>query len=346
MRVSVVRLSLIGMALALSGCLTNGTVDLIATDARFEAADAKGVAPAPAFRAGDVFRYKVGAKEVAETVERIDGDGVWWRDDTGRRWIGNDSALIPTHVVVQSGDKPQIIKANIEATDNVFPLSVGKTVAFRSTSYRWLKAPTVDEQSCTVQSFGSLQIAAGEFEIFRLSCVANGEARFNYYAPSLGRVVLQTTGTIFGSVQRELIAFERGDSAPVQSAAMPMDKAMIKDAKIKPAGLGESAKPRFGVQLAAYRSSNRVKKAWHWIKRRGGPLLADTTPHFERTEKASGPLYRLVVGEFTTKTAARRHCQALKRKGVDCWPRARDTIVMPGPIAAGAPANKVRVVSR
>ena len=346
MRLSVVRLSLIGLAFALSGCLTNGTIDLIAADARFEPAEAKGAAPVPAFRVGDVFRYKVGAKEVAETVERIDGDGVWWRNDAGRRWIGNDNALIPAHVVVQSGDKPQIIKANIESTDNVFPLAIGKTVAFRATSYSWLKGPTVDEQSCTVQAFGALQIAAGEFESFRLSCIANGEVRFNYYAPSLGRVVLQTTDTIFGSVQRELVAFERSDGAHMQSAATPMDKAMIKDAKMKPASLGESVKPRFGVQLAAYRSSKRVKKAWRWIQRRGGPLLADATPHYERTEKASGPLYRLVVGEFATKTAARRHCQALKRKGVDCWPRAHAGLNRPAPVAAAGPTDKVRVVSR
>ena len=36
-----------------------------------------GAAPMPTFQVGDIFRYKVGNTLVAESVERIDSDGVW-----------------------------------------------------------------------------------------------------------------------------------------------------------------------------------------------------------------------------------------------------------------------------
>jgi len=346
MRRSLARLSLIVLAGVLSGCVTDSTFDLIAADPVFEPKKAAGAAPVPTFRIGDSFRYQVGDGEVVETVERIDGYGAWWRDDKGGHWVGNEGALMPTHAVVPNGGKPQLVKAKIQTTGEMFPLTLGTTVASRSTTHNWLNGTVTQEQSCTAEAFGALKIAAGTFDAYRVKCFRDGEVRFNYYAPAIGRVVLQTTDTLLDSIQRELIEFKRGLNKPMRTATGPMEKMAAGKEKAKPASLTAGTEIRYGIQLAAYRSPSRVKKAWSWIKRRGGPLLADFKPHYERAKNSSGPLFRLVVGEFPTKGKARRHCQALKRRGVDCWARARVEGVMPGPVAAIEPANKFRVVSR
>ncbi len=346
MRLSEARVAVVGLAVALSGCITDSTIDLIAADPGFEPKAPVGTAPMPAYRVGDIFRYQVGASLVAEKVERIDGDGVWWRDNLGRRWVGSEGALIPTHAVGQADGKAQIVKANIQAIGQMFPLAVGKTVAFRSTRQNWLNGQTTQERSCTVEEFGALKIAAGVFDAFRVKCFYNGDVRFNYYAPAVGRVVLQTTDTILDSVQRELVGFERGLDKSLRTAAGPMEKAPGGKANPKPAKFTAGAEIRYGIQLAAYRSPTRAKKAWSWIKRRGGPLLADFEPRYERAENSGGTLFRLVVGDFAKKTQARRHCQALKRNGIDCWPRIHGGNAKPGPVAATAPSNGLRVVSR
>ena len=92
----VVRSIIIGAAVALSGCVTDSTVDLIAADPDFTPKAQIGSAPMPTFQVGDIFRYKVGNILVAERVERIDSDGVWWRDNLGRRWFRPARSRGPT----------------------------------------------------------------------------------------------------------------------------------------------------------------------------------------------------------------------------------------------------------
>lgn len=292
MRRLVARSFIIGMAAALSGCVTDNTIDLIAADPAFAQKAAAGAAQAPAYRIGDAFHYKVGTREVTETVERIDNAGVWWRDSSGSQWVGNDRALVPIRGVVKASGKPQLVDTDIQSTGNLFPLSVGKTVSFRTTTPSWLNGQTVQRRSCTVQEYGALTLAAGQFDTYRIRCEYDGHVRFNYYAPALGRVVLQTTDTVLDSVQRELVKFERGTGEPLRTASGPAVMAAKPDSATKPtpARLTTGAGDRFGIQLAAYRSPSRAQKAWTWIKRRGGPLLADMKPHYETAENAGGPL--------------------------------------------------------
>lgn len=357
MRHTVIRLSFAGLAIFASGCITTDpieTVDLVFADPKFQSKPAMSAAERPTFRAGDVYRYRVGEALVAETVERVDGDGVWWRDNLGRRWVGGEGALVPTRAVARPDGQPSPAEVRIESTGDMFPIDIGKTVAFRSTKPNWLHGSTRHERSCTVEDYGTLTIAAGTFDSFRIKCLYDGHLRYNYYAPAVGRVVLQTTDTLLDSVQRELIGFEPGKGAPLRTAeAAPAPKdpkpaktAPAAKAKPVPAGLTAGSEIRYGIQLAAYRSPARIKKAWPWIKRRGGPLLAEFEPTVERHQSTRGPLFRLIVGDFATKNEARAHCRALKRGGVDCWPRERGGAPVRGPVAAGAPKDPFKMVSR
>ncbi len=342
---SLSRFLAIGAVAVASGCSTSDSIDLVFADPEFEAKPPIGNADTPTYRVGDIFRYRVGETLVAETVENVDAEGVWWRDNLGRRWIGDERSLVPARIVTNANGNPTIIKAAIESTGSMFPLTVGKTVAYRSTKANWLQGTTTQNRSCTVENFGVIKVAAGTFDSFKVKCHYDNAIRYNYYAPALGRIVLQTSDTLLDSVKRELIAFEQGSGSPLRTAAGPMGKPTSMAMK-QPNGTTAGSHERYGVQLAAYRSPTRIKKVWSWIKRKGGPLLATSKPKVERHEKGGKPLFRLIVGDFATKREARAHCRSLKRKGVDCWPRARATQNTTAPIAAIDPTTNLHVVSR
>ncbi len=255
---------------------------------------------------------------------------------------------MPTRAIVDLDGTPRAANAVVESTGELFPLTIGKSVAYRTSGQNRFKTTTTHNRSCAVEAFGAVKTVAGEFDAYRLKCLYDGAPRNVYYAPSIGRVVLQTADTILDSIKRELIAFERGSGkaarmtqgAPVAGAPkMAMRK---KSVFIPPVG----GNARYGVQLAAYRSPARVKRAWNRIKSKGGTLLDKYAPTIESHGKGGAALFRLIVGDFASKNKARAHCRALKRARIDCWPRARATT--PGaPLAAVTAAEKVRrLVSR
>jgi hypothetical protein len=309
----------------------------------FQAKPQPKASMAPTYRVGDQFRYRVGNTFITEKVERIDAEGVWWRSSANRRWIGGDLAMAPPQMVMNVGGKPTILKANMESTGDLFPLTVGQTIAFRSTAQKEGMAP--HSRSCAVEEFGAVMTSAGPFDAYRMRCVYDGAARVNYYAPMLGRVVLQTGASAFKPIERELVGFMRSIEAQQQMA----------EANLQPAAKGmpgaavmtlASAKVRYGVQLAAYRSPERIKRTWAWMKRHGGRLLATSKPSIERHEKDGTALYRLIVGDFASQDQARAHCRALKRNNTDCWPRARSDKTAVPLVASSASPKSLRVVNR
>lgn len=298
---------------------------------------AAAVATAPAFHVGDVFRYRVGEALVAESVERVDEQGVWWRDSLGRRWIGSEPALIPSRAVFDAGGKPQIASVVMEATGDLFPLVPGKTVTIRHTTQGGLYAAQTRKQSCTVIKPAPAETAAGTFDTVLLECVYDGVRRNNYYSPALGRVVLQTADTFLDPVKRELVSFERGSDDPMRTAQGGASN-------LSPAAYNAKGTELYGIQLAAYSSPTRAKQAWTRIRSAGGALLDGFEPSYEQDTVKGTPLFRLIVGEFDTQAKARDRCQSLKRNGIDCWARARQPNAG-GPVAA-APATDLRVVQR
>ncbi|PPR19119.1 MAG: hypothetical protein CFH40_02369 [Alphaproteobacteria bacterium MarineAlpha10_Bin3] len=232
----------------------------------------------------------------------------------------------------------------MEATGDLFPLTRGKTVAYRYMRQQEFRAARIHERSCTVGEFGAVKTAAGALDAYRIRCFYDGVVRVNYYAPALGRVVLQTLDTIFDSVKRELVSFERGPAPEVQTAKS--ETVTLSQAASKPSPVALAAARRYGVQLAAYRSPARAKQAWSRLQRFGGALLAGQTPVIERQDAADGQLFRLIVGDYATKNKARAFCRSLKRGGIDCWPRARKAVKSPAVVESPPPPTDLRIVRR
>ena len=249
----------------------------------------------------------------------------------------------------------------MESTGPLYPLLVGKSVAFRFARTGGGEPPSHHTQDCTVDDYGGVLTTAGPFNVYKLTCHYDGEPFINYYAPKVGRVVLQTGGSIFAGVERELVSYQRGGAdtrmAMDKSGTMKPEKGHSEPAKMespksmknKPrkAVAAMRAKPGaksqgFGIQLAAYSTPKLARGAWKRIKRRGGGLLANMTPAIERHAGKSGVIYRVIVGNYKSKAKAAARCKALKRRRIDCWARPAARGSLPGHSAAGDPMHKAK----
>lgn len=85
--------------------------------------------------------------------------------------------------------------------------------------------------------------------------------------------------------------------------------------------LRESSAVQYGVQLAAHRSRKGALAAWDTLRTTYAGLLWDIEVSLLKTTLADnrGVVYRLVVGQFATKSEAGRLCRQIKQRGVDCF---------------------------
>jgi hypothetical protein len=269
--------------------------------------------------------------------------------------------LLPPKEYQSNKKTPKALRASMESTGPLYPLLVGKSVAFRFARTGGGEPPSHHTQDCTVDDYGGVLTTAGPFNVYKLTCHYDGEPFINYYAPKVGRVVLQTGGSIFAGVERELVSYQRGGAdtrmAMDKSGTMKPEKGHSEPAKMespksmknKPrkAVAAMRAKPGaksqgFGIQLAAYSTPKLARGAWKRIKRRGGGLLANMTPAIERHAGKSGVIYRVIVGNYKSKAKAAARCKALKRRRIDCWARPAARGSLPGHSAAGDPMHKAK----
>jgi hypothetical protein len=330
----------------LSGCSFLDDFSGLFSDAQFVTKPVMFVPDRHQFEVGDVYVYAIGNSSSEERVTRVEDHNVWWADNWGRRWLTDAGTLLPPKEFQASATAPKISRISIESTGPLHPLLIGKSVAFRFAKSGVGAPKSFHSQDCAIVDFGAVITKAGSFDVFKMNCNYDGDSFVNYFAPSIGRVVLQTGSSLFSSVERELVKFRRGGSGggrmamaakPAKHSAQksPMKKeAMKKPAKEKPAMAKHAKTPpapmapkamssgKFGVQLAAYEAAAPARRAWTQIKKRAGGLLSNRTPVIERHTGKSGSVYRLLVSGFSTKAKAAAHCKALKRKRIDCWARA------------------------
>ena len=82
----------------------------------------------------------------------------------------------------------------------------------------------------------------------------------------------------------------------------------------------------FQVQLMALRSEDAAEKAWSDFNRMFPRLAADAQVDIQRADLgARGIFYRLRLGQFETRDAARNYCNELKSNGRDCMVVSRSS---------------------
>jgi hypothetical protein len=265
-------------ATLLSGCSYLESLSDVFSDTGFAAKPVRAIAPPYDFHVGDVYRYRVGDLFSEEKVTHVTGQEVSWADNYGRTWVTDAGTLLPPKEFHAGGTTPKAIRASMETTGPLYPLLVGKSVAFRF-SRTGGGAPTSQHtQDCTVDDYGGVITTSGPYDVYKLTCRYDGVPYVNYFAPKIGRVVLQTGGSIFAGVERELVSYQSGGAADTRMAAAKPTGQM----KAKPAaphapsksGSSKSMPPKphkamaantkkpngFGIQLAAYKSPKRARR--------------------------------------------------------------------------------------
>jgi len=99
-------------------------------------------------------------------------------------------------------------------------------------------------------------------------------------------------------------------------AAMMDKKAKPKSDKPKMTGLSG-----YGVQLGAYRSGVRARQAWEstFALAAADILSAHNVNYLDHEAKDGGTLIRVIAGQFKRRSKAKRLCDQLKERGLDCW---------------------------
>jgi hypothetical protein len=204
----------------LSGCSYFESLSGLFTDIEFAAKPVMSIPARHEFLVGDVYRYQVGDLFSEEKVIHVAGPDVTWTDNFGRQWVTDGGTLLPPKEYQSNAKAPKALRASMESTGPLYPLLVGKSVAFRFARTGGGEPPSHHTQDCTVDDFGGVITTAGPYNVYKLTCHYDGDPYINYYAPKIGRVVLQTGGSIFAGVERELVSYQRGGG----DTRMAMDK--------------------------------------------------------------------------------------------------------------------------
>lgn len=101
-----------------------------------------------------------------------------------------------------------------------------------------------------------------------------------------------------------------------------------KDIYIKPVSKKTTVKPKFAkqidnnfykVQLASFKSINDAEQEWKNLLRKNSSLLKDYKHYIVSKDiTGKGLFYRLQVGPFKDKKAAKEACEEFKNKGMSC----------------------------
>ena len=93
---------------------------------------------------------------------------------------------------------------------------------------------------------------------------------------------------------------------PVEQQDVPLKKPVLYDGYL--------------VQLMAQRRPGPLKDTWNRISERHAAILGDLKPIIEKADLGErGTMYRLKTGPFESRGGADRMCDALKKRGLDCF---------------------------
>jgi hypothetical protein len=165
----------------------------------------------PRLAIGDRFTFN--NPEVTWQVERLEGERIFWRADSGDEQVTALNPILPA-LAWRSAGQGQGRRLITEMTQPFFPLRVGKRLTFKSTvstdtpPYAWEFTWV-----CEMLATEMVEVPAGNFETYVIQCGRQrpDELTF-YYAPRVGHYVRMISRPGAGGqkdwVRRELTRFQ------------------------------------------------------------------------------------------------------------------------------------------
>lgn len=168
--------------------------------------------PVPIYAAGDTFVYSSDGILVQEQVVSATPDRVTWTNDQGMIWTTSNDVVTPqlswsSHPELGRGR--QSIIGNPQA---LFPLREGNTVAFGVRGNSEI-VPTGwrDEHRCAVLGQMDIDVSAGRFTTFHISCQRKDHVEELYYSPVAQNYILRVRNFGSSESRKELVSVALSD---------------------------------------------------------------------------------------------------------------------------------------
>jgi hypothetical protein len=184
------------------------------SDAKQKDAPAVQLAPSPVpiYAAGDTFVYSSDGILVQEQVVSATPDRVTWTNDQGMIWTTSNDVVTPqlswsSHPELGRGR--QTIIGNPQA---LFPLQEGNAVAFGVRGNSEI-VPTGwrDEHRCAVLGQMDIDVSAGRFTTYHISCQRKDHVEELYYSPVAQNYVLRVRNFGSSESRKELVSVALSD---------------------------------------------------------------------------------------------------------------------------------------
>ena len=245
-------------------------------------------APRPLYAAGDTFVYSDDGILVQEQVVSATPDRVTWTNDLGMIWTTSNDLITPqlswsSHPELGRGR--QTIIGNPQA---LFPLQEGNAVAYGVRGNSEV-VPTGwrDEHRCAVLGQKDIDVSAGRYTTFHISCQRKDHVEELFYSPVAQNYVLRVRDFGASKSRKELVSValsdDRTKSMKVavrrQAAPKAHDEMAKNDGAMKP-GMTDGAHDKATMDNAQSMPSA------------GGPRITSLVSRLEmivaRLEKISG----------------------------------------------------------
>ena len=274
-------------------------------------------APLPIYAIGDTFVYSSDGTIVQEQVVNVNSDRVTWTNDRGAMWTTTNDIVTPqlswsSHAELGRGR--QTLIGNPEA---LFPLKENNTVSFgiRGNSEN---VPTGwrDEKKCLVVGQKDLNVTAGDFTTFQISCNRKGIKEDLYYSPVVQNYVLRVRDFGKTKSQKELVSVQlsnaRTTKIPVK-ITRPEEEHKVKLKKLE--GNTDLLMDRKQIKSANAKVNALIAKLEDMIakiEKNAEPGKKEnlvTSPQVQKSGK-----YGVHLASYRSAKGARRGWKALKKK--------------------------------
>jgi peptidoglycan hydrolase-like protein with peptidoglycan-binding domain len=236
------------------------------------------------YEPGDTFVYSNG---LVETVERIDGDKIFWRSNRAEQFTALRNFILPSVAWTSNSESGEATFSG--ASDVLWPLSVGKEASFAVTSVnkgtQQANSPSelVRRWLCAVEGREIVKVPAGSFKTLKVTCNTSGTApeertrRTWYYSPKIGHYVRleEAFGGQNSGTSIELVAIRPGTLDWPPAARAGLDRALSHALENLPKGedvMWESSSADFTISITPIsRLGEDEKYCRIFVQTRSGP---------------------------------------------------------------------------
>jgi hypothetical protein len=274
-------------------------------------------APLPIYAVGDTFVYSSSGRLVQEQVVSASDERVTWTNDQGMIWTTTNDLITPP---MSWSSHPELGRGRQTIIGNpasIFPLKKGNKVAFgvRGNSEN-LPTGWRHQQSCEVLGQKDINVTAGDFITFHISCKRKDYKEDLYYSPLAQNYVLRAREYKNTKSEKQLVSVALGNNRtkniaaklnrPTKERINARKKIKIPGKVVKKANIPSSGNPEVDALIVKLESM---------IKRFESTSTSKEKPKKEdKVGSGNTGKYGVHLASYRSEKGAKRGWKTLKKK--------------------------------